>query len=172
MALPPLLISHTAAQSAIQLRGDKGRLSAEQLVSKTTCGTWLYTAPEVHNHVPYSPKVDQFAYAMILYELLQGAPPFRAYTAEEATVQLALGHRPEFRDGLNDELCRLVRRCWAHEPCERPSFAEALAVLEAVLEDLQPCDFEEQPIKLPRASLAPKPGASNPSSPQCSCVLS
>lgn len=44
---------------------------------------------------PYTAKVDQFAFAMIVYELLMGTTPFRGISAEEATVQLAMGHRPQ-----------------------------------------------------------------------------
>lgn len=163
------------SKSAMQLRGEKRRASEEQLVSKTTCGTWLYTAPEVHNREPYSPKVDQFAFAIILYELLQGAPPFRTNTAEEATVQLALGHRPEFRAGLSGELCSLARRCWSHEPYDRPSFAEVQAVLEGVHETLAPADFEDRAAAAAAAkkagAAASKPQAAE-EAPQCGCVVS
>ena len=158
------------SKSAMQLRGEKRRASEEQLVSKTTCGTWLYTAPEVHNREPYSQKVDQFAFSMILYELLQGAAPFHTFSAEEATVQLALGHRPDFREGLNGDLCSLSKRCWSHEPYDRPSFAEIQAVLQGTLEQLvQPRDFEDAPARGGGAAggAAPKGGPE-----QGCCVIS
>lgn len=79
------------SKSAMQLRGPRSSMSEEQTVSRTTCGTWLYTAPEVYKKEPYSAKVDQFAFSMIMFELLMGVAPFKALNAEEATVQSACG---------------------------------------------------------------------------------
>jgi serine/threonine protein kinase len=166
------------SKSAMQLRGERSVTSEQQTVSRTTCGTWLYTAPEVYKKEPYTAKVDQFAFAMILFELLQGAPPFRAMPAEEATVQLALGHRPQFKREVNAELAALVERCWHQDPAARPSFAEIQRSLEAVLAQLQPADFEERTTSrslLPRASREARGGAGAPAGgtqPQCGCTVS
>lgn len=112
------------SKSAMQLRGERLGHGEEQTVSRTTCGTWLYTAPEVFKKEPYTAKVDQFAFAMIVYELLMGTTPFRGISAEEATVQLAMGHRPPFKRHAPAELKALVEKCWAQDPFARPSFAE------------------------------------------------
>lgn len=101
------------SKSAMQLRGERLGHGEEQTVSRTTCGTWLYTAPEVFKKEPYTAKVDQFAFAMIVYELLMGTTPFRGISAEEATVQLAMGHRPQFKRAALPELKGLVEKCWA-----------------------------------------------------------
>jgi len=152
-------------------------------VSRTTCGTWLYTAPEVYKKEPYSAKVDQFAYSIILYELLQGTPPFRTLEAEEAAVQLALGQRPDFPLALSEELQALVRHCWSHEPTERPAFSAVQAVLESVLGGLQPSEHEDAPSHAqPPPRDAPQgqrahavAGPASPDAaaqPQCGCVIS
>jgi hypothetical protein len=160
------------SKSAMQLRGERSATSEQQTVSRTTCGTWLYTAPEVYKKEPYTAKVDQFAFAMILFELLQGAPPFRAMSAEEATVQLALGHRPVFKRESHPELRALVERCWHQDPTERPSFAEIQRTLEKVLAQLQPADFEEKGARVqsPRASSGG--AAAGQQQPQCGCTVS
>lgn len=132
------------SKSAMQLRGERSRSSEEQTVSRTTCGTWLYTAPEVYKKEPYSAKVDQFAFGMILYELLHGCAPFKHLSPEETTVQLAMGHRPEVSPNIRPELRDLVVRCWAHDPSVRPSFADIQRILQNVLASLQPGDFEDR----------------------------
>ncbi|KAM4121135.1 hypothetical protein ACJW30_03G185500 [Castanea mollissima] len=38
-------------------------------------GSYRYMAPEVFKHRRYDKKVDFFAFAMILYEMLKGDPP-------------------------------------------------------------------------------------------------
>ena len=160
------------SKSAMQLRGERSATSEEQTVSRTTCGTWLYTAPEVYKKEPYSAKVDQFAFAMILFELLQGTPPFRSLPAEEATVQLALGHRPQFKRDLMPELRDLVERCWHHDPGARPSFADIQRALEAALAKLQPADFEERRNSVLQRTSSPRhSGAEAAAQPGCACVL-
>jgi serine/threonine protein kinase len=163
------------SKSAMQLRGERSRSSEEQTVSRTTCGTWLYTAPEVFKKEPYTAKVDQFAFAMILFELLQGAPPFRSIPAEEATLQLALGQRPEFTRDIMPELRELIERCWHQDPGKRPSFGEVQRILEAVLSRLPPSEFEEK-TPPPRSSIgklsrSSAQGPEGDAQPACACVI-
>jgi len=163
----PQITDFGLSKSAMQLRGERSTTSEEQTVSRTTCGTWLYTAPEVFKKEPYTAKVDQFAFAMILFELLQGAPPFKRQTAEEATVLLAEGERPQFRREVLPALRDLVERCWDQDPAQRPSFAEIQEALEEALAALTPADYEERPLPR-RASSLPAAKAA----PQCGCSIS
>ena len=163
------------SKSAMQLRGERSVSSEQQTVSRTTCGTWLYTAPEVFKKEPYTAKVDQFAFAMILFELLQGMPPFRSIPAEEATLQLALGQRPQFTRDIIPELRELIERCWHQDPGQRPSFGEVQRTLEAVLSRLPPSEFEEKTVQ-PRSSIgklsrSSNQGAEGDAQPACACVI-
>jgi hypothetical protein len=161
------------SKSAIQLRGERSQSSEEQTVSRTTCGTWMYTAPEVYKKEPYSPKVDQFAFGMILYELLHGCSAFKNMSPEEATKQLASGTRPEIAAAVRPELRALIERSWAHEPSIRPSFAEIQRTLQTVLGSLQPGDFEDRLALSSRLNDAPQPAQRNAEgeSKQCGCVI-
>ncbi|KAK8699740.1 hypothetical protein V6N13_115819 [Hibiscus sabdariffa] len=60
-------------------------------------GSYRYMAPEVFKHRKYDKKVDVFSFAMILYEMLEGDPPFSNYEPYEAAKYAAAGHRPPFR---------------------------------------------------------------------------
>ncbi|KAE8719422.1 transmembrane emp24 domain-containing protein p24delta9-like [Hibiscus syriacus] len=60
-------------------------------------GSYRYMAPEVFKHRKYDKKVDVFSFAMILYEMLEGDPPFSNYDPYEAAKYAAAGHRPPFR---------------------------------------------------------------------------
>jgi len=159
------------SKSAMQLRGERSAGSEQQTVSRTTCGTWLYTAPEVFKKEPYTAKVDQFAFAMILFELQQGTPPFRSIPAEDATVQLALGQRPQFKRESVPELQELIERCWHQDPGVRPSFSEIQRTLETVLSRLLPSDFEEK-APLPRSSMRNSQTSAGDAQPGCACVVS
>ncbi|OEL31334.1 Serine/threonine-protein kinase STY17 [Dichanthelium oligosanthes] len=85
-------------------------------------------------HRKYDKKVDIFSFAMILYEMLEGDPPFSNYEPYEAAKYVADGHRPVFRKGHTNELKDLVELCWSGDISLRPSFLEILKRLEKLKE--------------------------------------
>ncbi|KAJ4962126.1 hypothetical protein NE237_022036 [Protea cynaroides] len=100
-------------------------------------GSYRYMAPEVFKHRKYDKKVDVFSFAMILYEMLEGDPPFSNYEPYEAANYVAEGHRPIFRaKGYSSELKVLTENCWAADMNQRPSFLDILKRLEKIKENL------------------------------------
>ncbi|GKV22379.1 hypothetical protein SLEP1_g32260 [Rubroshorea leprosula] len=100
-------------------------------------GSYRYMAPEVFKHRRYDKKVDVFSFAMILYEMLEGEPPFSSYEPYEAAKYVADGHRPIFRTkSCLPELRDLTEKCWAADMNQRPSFLEILKKLEKIKETL------------------------------------
>ncbi|MBA0875276.1 hypothetical protein Goshw_029082 [Gossypium schwendimanii] len=94
-------------------------------------GSYRYMAPEVFKHRKYDKKVDVFSFAMILYEMLEGEPPFSNYEPYEAAKNVAAGHRPSFRSkSYLPELRDLTDKCWAADMNQRPSFLDILKWLE------------------------------------------
>ncbi|KAK7274871.1 hypothetical protein RIF29_15972 [Crotalaria pallida] len=104
-------------------------------------GSYRYMAPEVFKHRRYDKKVDVFSFAMILYEMLEGEPPFSNYEAYEGAKYVAEGHRPTFRaKGYIPELRELTEQCWAADMNQRPSFIEILKRLDKIKENLPSSD--------------------------------
>ncbi|KAK4263495.1 hypothetical protein QN277_028894 [Acacia crassicarpa] len=100
-------------------------------------GSYRYMAPEVFKHRRYDKKVDVFSFAMILYEMLEGEPPFASYEPYDAAKHVAEGHRPTIRGkGFTPELRQLTVECWSAEMNQRPSFLEILKRLEKIKENL------------------------------------
>ncbi|KAF2924061.1 hypothetical protein DAI22_07g240600 [Oryza sativa Japonica Group] len=100
-------------------------------------GSYRYMAPEVFKHRKYDKKVDVFSFAMILYEMLEGDPPFSNYEPYEAAKYVGEGHRPPFRSkGFTNELKELIELCWSGDIHLRPSFLEILKRLEKIKEYL------------------------------------
>ncbi|GMI87409.1 VH1-interacting kinase [Hibiscus trionum] len=96
-------------------------------------GSYRYMAPEVFKHRKYDKKVDVFSFAMILYEMLEGDPPFSNYEPYEAAKYAAAGHRPPFRSkSYTPELRDLTEKCWAADMNQRPSFLDILKRLEKI----------------------------------------
>ncbi|MED6210226.1 hypothetical protein PIB30_062167 [Stylosanthes scabra] len=100
-------------------------------------GSYRYMAPEVFKHRRYDKKVDVYSFAMILYEMLEGEPPFASYEPYDAAKRAAEGHRPTFRaKGYTPELQELTLQCWAADMNQRPSFIDILKRLEKIKENL------------------------------------
>ncbi|KAL5179115.1 Integrin-linked protein kinase 1 [Glycine soja] len=108
-----------------------------------------YMAPEVLKHRRYDKKVDVFSFAMILYEMLEGEPPFSNYEPYDGAKYVAEGHRPSFRgkgyipelrDRMDFDLAlhvlRLTEQCWDADMKQRPSFIEIIKHLEKIKENL------------------------------------
>ncbi|XP_074558149.1 serine/threonine-protein kinase VIK-like [Curcuma longa] len=100
-------------------------------------GSYRYMAPEVFKHRKYDKKVDVFSFAMILYEMLEGVPPFSAQKPYEAAKLVAEGNLPLFHNkGYVQELRDLTVQCWATDMNTRPTFIQILRRLEKLKESL------------------------------------
>ncbi|CAL0331235.1 unnamed protein product [Lupinus luteus] len=100
-------------------------------------GSYRYMAPEVFKHRRYDKKVDVFSFAMILYEMLEGEPPFANLEPYEGAKRAAEGHRPTIREkGYTPDLIELTEQCWAADMTQRPSFIDILKRLEKIKENL------------------------------------
>ncbi len=76
------------------------------------------------------------AFAMILYYLTHGEPPFAWMPALEAAKAASLQHlRPEIRPSLNRDVANLIESCWRAEANTRPSAREVCMILEKIFPD-------------------------------------
>lgn len=92
-------------------------------------------APEVYRGNDYTEKADVFSFAMVLYEILTGKESHHElnnvmmYAHDMATK----GYRPPLDDTVTaPEWNNLVRRCWATDPQDRPSFSELITELHNI----------------------------------------
>eukprot|EP00035_Acanthoeca_spectabilis_P006245 m.122361 g.122361 ORF g.122361 m.122361 type:complete len:1121 (+) comp13417_c0_seq1:122-3484(+) len=106
-------------------------------------GTLLWMAPEVyrgdHN---YGPAVDVYSFGIILWELITRSTPWiedlgddGSYIVLCARLMNALqsGRRPSIPSLASREnpvYVNLLRQCWKGDPAERPTFLQAVAVLQ------------------------------------------
>ena len=107
-------------------------------------GTQEYMAPE-----QFAPKavvdgrVDQYALAVMVYEMLVGQRPFRGETAHvvvEVTTQ-PVPRLTQFRRDLPDSVCQALYRGLSKKPGER--FGSCAEFAAAVLRDVRPMADEE-----------------------------
>ena len=110
-------------------------VSAQDLASVTRltdpgvmAGTPPYMAPEQLLGQPTSPRTDQFAFGVLLYEMLTGRHPFGS-GALPTTIAKTLAAAPEQRD-VPDQLWRVIERAIEKNPDDR--FASMTDVLGAL----------------------------------------
>ena len=99
-------------------------------------GTPQYMAPEQHAGDPVDHRADQFAFGVVLYEMLGGKPPFDGPSAGAILSSILLEAPRSLREARGDvpaPLEQLVRRCLARDPAARwPGMAEVAAALRAL----------------------------------------
>lgn len=86
-------------------------------------------APEVYRGNDYTEKADVFSFAMVVYEIVTGKESHH----EQSNVMMYAhnmstnGYRPPLDDTVTPvDWNNLIRKCWATDPQERPSFDQLL----------------------------------------------
>ena len=102
----------------------------------TIFGSPAYMPPELWEGEPASIQSDLYAFGVMLYQMLTGRLPYEAKTPAGYLQQLSIGRVVPARTYRRDTpwyLVRLVRRCMALNPLDRPTNAQAAANLIAPL---------------------------------------
>ena len=99
-------------------------------------GTPIYMAPELFDapiecfFALYNSKLaDVFSFAMLVYYLFSGNPPWINTNINKIRNNVIEGKRPTFPSEFPKLIRLLVEACWAQEPTQRPSFEEILRII-------------------------------------------
>ena len=127
-------------------------------------GTPNYMAPELIVSNDYDNKVDVYSYAMILFEMNECVRAYKGLKLNDIFTKVINNQlRPEFTDITPEPMQKLIRKCWAHNPDERPTFDEIFDVFAEGLVEFEDCDRDEilefvELIKKDEAERDPKRG--------------
>ncbi|GAA3714146.1 hypothetical protein GCM10022224_094700 [Nonomuraea antimicrobica] len=117
-------------------------------------GSLEYIAPERFNGVDSGGAGDLYSLGVTLYQALEGVSPFRRDTPTETLTAVLLGEAPVPREagGLETLITRLLDK----DPANRPTAAEALAMIDA----LEPPQVPNSPVAsaVPPQQSFPEPG--------------
>jgi serine/threonine protein kinase len=91
-------------------------------------GTPHYMAPEQARGEAITPKTDQYALGIVLYEMLTGTPPFQADTPQAVVYQHIYSSLPlphERNPNIPEPMERVILRALAKDPADRfPDMAD------------------------------------------------
>ena len=91
-------------------------------------GNLPYIAPEVISGKEYTFKSDIYSFAMLMWEISAGRPPFSEYKHDfDFVMNVISGMRPKVVLGAPLEYERLMKQCWDADPLKRP---DSLTVLK------------------------------------------
>ncbi|GMH32644.1 hypothetical protein BSKO_00478 [Bryopsis sp. KO-2023] len=100
-------------------------------MSTKSYGTITHMPPELLLNGHLSTKVDVYSFAIIMWELVAGEPPFRTLRHAEVMRTVVVDNaRPKFAFGTPVNYVRLVELCWDRDPNIRPSFGDVLVELD------------------------------------------
>src|SRR5437660_7606520 len=120
--------------------GDLGL--CQQLVDKKDnpdkiFGVIPYIAPEVLSKKPYMKESDIYSFGMIMWELTTGKKPFHDRSHNHCLItDILKGERPQITDDTPKFYAELMKRCWDHNPENRPTAREIRGCLDEYLVDI------------------------------------
>jgi len=108
-------------------------------------GVVPYISPERLKNSPFDHSSDVYSLGVIMWELSSGYPPFDK-DGENFLLpfQIMRGRREEIVPGTPVEYSDLYQQCWDGEPLNRPSLANILRTLDAMLTSVNGDRVEEQ----------------------------
>ena len=120
-----------------KIRPDPKKTEMEMFIMTGETGSYRFMAPEVFRHEDYTETIDVYSYAMILFYLLRGLPPWAGLNGLMAVQKAAMdGDRPIVPRDWDHRLSNLLGRCWDENPKARPSFERILGDLNDYSRDV------------------------------------
>jgi len=105
---------------------------------KKTAGSALWMAPECHRHEQYDNKVDVYSFGIVAWQILTGETlPFRHYVEQDAFKEfvdaVSLDDERPSIEKVPSIVHDFLNKCWHPNPESRPTFQEAIVLIDDVI---------------------------------------
>src|SRR6266487_1597745 len=112
-------------------------------------GVIPYLAPEVLSRKPYTKESDIYSFGMIMWEFTTGRKPFHDRPHDQyLMLDILKGERPQITDDTPEFYAKLMKKCWDHNPENRPTAVEIEGCLYKYCKDNYNIAEREEIIKL------------------------
>lgn len=113
------------------------RTIERSLVVASTVGTPGYMSPETLANKPYNERVDQWAFGLIMFEILTRKRPYANYGNPIVLLNQVITHGvhpslPNPVDGFDADMLQLYEDCMRYDPAKRPSFTRIVERLQEI----------------------------------------
>jgi serine/threonine protein kinase len=94
-------------------------------------GVIPYLAPEVLSKKPYTKESDIYSFGMVMWEHTTGKKPFYDRPHNHCLIlDILKGERPEITNDMPEFYAELMKKCWNHDPENRPTAGEICDCLQ------------------------------------------
>jgi serine/threonine protein kinase len=119
------IFSHDINYSVIGDLGLCQQVVNEKNNSNKIFGVIPYLAPEVLSKKPYTKKSDIYSFGMIMWEFTTGKKPFHDRPHNHLLIlDILNGERPQVTEDTPEFYADLMKKCWDHNPENRPTAEE------------------------------------------------
>ena len=140
-----ILFSENGIPFLVDFGVAKSNAETQSVITETgkVVGTWAYMAPELLDDKPFTPKADQYALAVTLYETITGERPFGGTTPVAIVKSIMRGHRglTELSSTVPPNASAAVDSSLALNPDDRFDTCQDFAT--AFLDGLKPESFDK-----------------------------
>eukprot|EP01119_Soliformovum_irregulare_P006367 TRINITY_DN18297_c0_g1_i1.p1 TRINITY_DN18297_c0_g1~~TRINITY_DN18297_c0_g1_i1.p1 ORF type:complete len:207 (+),score=55.17 TRINITY_DN18297_c0_g1_i1:74-622(+) len=92
-----------------------------------------WTAPEVMSGGSSTTASDVWSFGVVCWEILNdGAPPFSWMSNVEVFEEIQSGTRLPKPKVVQEDLWKLIVRCWEDQPSKRPTFVQIIEALSLI----------------------------------------
>ncbi|XP_068280448.1 tyrosine-protein kinase Fer-like [Nyctibius grandis] len=92
-----------------------------------------WTAPEALNYGRYTSESDVWSFGILLWETFSlGVCPYPGMMNQQAREQVEKGYRMSTPQKCPEEIYKIMQRCWAYKPENRPKFSEIQKELSSI----------------------------------------
>ena len=108
-------------------------LTQTQLINALHC-TLPWTAPEALRLEGYSDKSDIYSLGIVYWELATSKIPYDGHHSELIRAFVLAGDRLNIPEMTPLHFSEVIRKCWSHNPNERPNSSHVIGLIEKCIE--------------------------------------
>ena len=116
-----------------KISGFGSAMKDKETSQRETPGSIIYMAPEILDSGKVDMKADVYSFAMLMYEIFTKRKPIIDANLNNISIfqnKIINGRRPNLHYVKNQFQKEIIRKCWDHDPNQRPTFTDIIDYLK------------------------------------------